>query len=242
MDSFFKILLNVFQFIRFVSLGLAVYGLVWLPRFQNGMAKGPHWLLYLYDGTIPILLGIGIVGVIVIFVYNLLIALIPGQSPAGIAGVFRGLLFWIIGIAFIGGLPSFVSQFSHIQEIAFNDDSYHLIERSTRGNTVEYFVYRCTDPIGLWCERVAVTNDLPAPPPTPEPVFVAPPAVEEEGGEASDIEVVTDTEIVMPTPTPPAALSANDEGELLFEVGQFQTVLTYTEPITPLMPSLDGGE
>lgn len=241
MDSFFKILLAVLQFIRLVAVGFALYGLIWLPRFQNGLANGPHWLLYLYDSGVPILLGIGAIGFVFVFLYNLIVALIPGQSPSPLSVVFRGLFLWILIVAFIGGLPSFVSAFSHMQQVGFESDTYHLIQRETNSDTVEYFVYRCADPIGLWCERVAVTNDLPAPPPTPTPVYIEPAPIEEVQDPELDVDVTyAEEEIVLPTVTPPAALTANDAGELLFEVGEFQAVLTYTEPITSILPSLDG--
>lgn len=227
MGSFFKILLKVFQVIRFVALGYALYGWFWLPRFQNGLASGPHWLLYLYDRGIPILFGIGVVSLILLFIYNTIIAVVPGQSPSPMAGSFRGLFWWILAIAILGGLPSLVAQFNHMQELAFADSNFHLIERRTNDNTAEYFVYQCSDPIGLWCHRVTATDDFPAAPPTPTP-FPTPEIVEGEEDSAAVIEVP-----VFPTVTPPARLITDTMGiELSLQVGTMRMPLTSTVTIT----------
>jgi hypothetical protein len=238
MGSFFKILLKVFRFIRFVALGYALYGWFWLPRFQNGVASGPHWLLYLYDRGVPLLFGIGVVSLILLFVYNTFIAIIPGQKPSPMAGSFRGIFLWILFIAILGGLPSLVAQFEHMQEVSFADVNYHLIERRTGDNMSEYFVYKCSDPVGLWCQRVAVTNDFPTAPPTPTP-FPTPEIVEG----AEETTAVLDVPI-FPTVTPAAQFITDTMGiELSLQIGTLRLPLTTTMTITdPLLLPVQGNE
>lgn len=227
MGSFFRILLKVFQFIRLVALAFALYGWFWLPRFQNGVASGPHWLLYLYDRGIPLLFGIGVVGLLLLFLYNIVIIIIPGQSRSPLATPFRGLLLWILIITILGGLPSLAGHFFHMQEVAFANVRYHLIQRRSNYNTAEYFVYQCRDPIGLWCHRVTVTSDLPMPPPTPTP-FPTP-----EIPEGSNIDPATLVIPDFPTVTPPARLITDTLGiELSLQVGSLRSPITSTMTIT----------
>ena len=225
MAKFFAVLLSTFNIFRWSAVVLALYGWLWLPSFQNGTVGGPYWMLSLYDRVVPILLGIGVVGFGLVWLYQALFGLV-GAKPAVASHAFRGTFFWLMVIVAIGGLPSFLGQYRYLQQTDFADTHYHLIQRDN-GTVANYFVFQCADPAGLWCHRVALSPNVPSPPPTPTPM-PEPTAVIPSVGS-----LPLPTPTPFPTVTPPAKLITDTMGiELSIQIGNFRAPITHTQPIT----------
>lgn len=226
MERFLSILTTFLRVVLVAVIIFVVMGFFWIPKLESGAYSGPFWLIDLYDEGIEFIFWVSCAGLVLILLVRSVMVIWPGASPSNTSLLLRNIVLWIIGVSAIGAAPYSFAQYDYLQQYTFDDVSYHLMQRQT-SNTAAYYVFACTDPMGIWCRQTIGSPPLPAPPPTPTPLSPVT-AVDENGDE-----VIIATPPAVPTVTPPARFVTDTLGiELSIQIGSLRAPITHSQTIT----------